>query len=162
MRLYLGLLKPVYKEVCCSYLHFHSEAFEFMMIFVLCEYMLLYFQTMHLLPFGLLSHLSPPLPFLKTKPKNHNRNKSPKLFSKWKQAHVGRESSKANQKKDGNDIHTIPTSCVILPCIQTTKLSTCTLPYPYSHPLKYTRCSALLTPHNKESIPAMSSSNTIS
>ena len=51
--------------------------------------------------------------------------------------------------------HTIPISCVILPTIHSPKLTTCTLPYSFLHPLNEhgtQHCSLHNLPHKRKSI----------
>ena len=119
----LGLLNPVNKEVRCLDLQFHLEAFEFMMI--LCS---LQFYTFILYRVCIFSfpHLSSLLPFLKTIPKKkRSTNKSKKVFQR--KTSTCRDGTLKNQpNKMGTTpqhIHTIPTSCAILPTICTTKNS---------------------------------------
>ena len=78
------------------------------------------------------------------------------------------EPSKINQGIDTTILSHYPyilSSCAILPTMHTTKLSTCTLPYSYSHALNKRgtqNCSLHSLPCKRRSISAMFSSSKIS
>ena len=151
----LGLLNPVNKEVRYLDLQFHLEAFEFMMI--LCS---LQFYTFILYRVCIFSfpHLSSLLPFLKTIPKKKGTNKSKKVFQRKTSA--CRDGTLKNQpNKMGTTpqhIHTIPTSCAILPTMHNKKLFTHSL---NEHGTQH--CSLHSLPHKRQSISTTFISNKI-
>ena len=123
---------------------------------------ILYFyslQSVHLL-------LSSPL-FPLTISKNNSKKKHKqvtKTFSKGKQAHVGMECSKTSRTRwerhhntfTPQHIHTIPTSCAILPTMHYKKLFTHSL---NEHGTQH--CSLHSLPHKRQSISATLISNKI-
>ena len=114
----LGLLdRPVAKEVQSLDLHFHLEAFEFMMIFFLCEQhncILPHFKECASSPF----HLSSLLPFLRNNSKKKQQEQVTKKFSKGKQAHVGMEPSKTSQTRCERHHNTFTPSLHLVPFCQ--------------------------------------------
>ena len=106
---------------------------------------------MHLLPF-------PPF-FSLTMSKTIPKKQQEQVTKKGKQTHVGMKPSNINQIH----IHTIPTSCPILPTMHPKK--TFYMHLAYSHPLNEhntQHCSLHSFPHKRQSISAMFSSTKIS
>ena len=154
----LGLLNPVNEEVRCLDLQFHLEAFEFMMI--LCSLLTTQFYTFILYRVCIFSfpHLSSLLPFLKTIPKKKAQTSHKKVFQRKTSA--CRDGTLKNQpNKMGTTpqhIHTIPTSCAILPTMRNKKLFTHSL---NEHSTQH--CSLHSLPRKRQSISTTFISNKI-